>query len=104
MSNQPLLNTILPPLPKTNNILPLNLSSKEINSFPPLKTPKLQELNKQTVTSLGLQGIKTKPNTPNKIIKPKNKQKKQKSNKMCINIVSLIIIIMIVLFIYKKYN
>jgi hypothetical protein len=60
MSNRvpPILNTILDPLPKQNIIIPLNLRSKQINSFPPLKTPKLQELNKEIITIPIFRGIK----------------------------------------------
>uniref|UniRef100_A0A6C0GZK7 Uncharacterized protein n=1 Tax=viral metagenome TaxID=1070528 RepID=A0A6C0GZK7_9ZZZZ len=60
MSNRvpPILNTILDPLPKENIIIPLNLRSKQINSFPPLKTPKLQELKKEIITFPIFRGIK----------------------------------------------
>jgi hypothetical protein len=56
MSREPVLNTILPPLPKTNEIIPLNLRSKSIDSFPPMATPKLQPLNKDRLTFPGLRG------------------------------------------------
>lgn len=63
MSREPVLNTILPPLPKTNEIIPLNLRSKSIVSFPPMATPKLQPLNKDRISFPGLKGITLIPPT-----------------------------------------
>ena len=48
MSNTilPKLNTILPPLPKQNIIIPLDIISNNYDSFPPMKTPIIQKTNK----------------------------------------------------------
>jgi hypothetical protein len=72
MSREPVLNTILPPLPKINKITPLDLRSKSFDSFPPLPTPKLQPLNIDRVAYLGFEGFTTIPTTketPNKKVK-----------------------------------
>ncbi len=100
MSKPPVLKTILNPLPKTNIILPLNLSSKLIDSFPPLKTPKLQELNKETILIPNLRGIRQKNLKKIKIIE-KIELPKQKSNYKKYMIFG---IIMTLLLIIVKYN
>jgi hypothetical protein len=46
----PKLNTILPPMPEINVIAPLSYSSESIQRFPPMKTPKLQDLQNETIT------------------------------------------------------
>jgi len=46
----PKFNTILPPMPEVNVIPPLNYSSDSIQRFPPMKTPKLQDLQNETIT------------------------------------------------------
>ena len=74
----------LPPMPKINLLPPGNLKSKKFDSFPPIKTPKLQELNKERVTYPSLNSIKyVKPT----VFKPKKKQQvikqKLKRSKKC---------------------
>ena len=72
MSNrvEPKLNTQLDILPKENIILPLNLRSVQSDSFPNMKTPKLQPLNVEIVTFPGLRGAKS-----NNIVKYKKEIK-----------------------------
>jgi hypothetical protein len=62
MSNrvEPVLNTVLPELPKTNVIIPLNIKSKSFDSFPPMATPKLQPLKIEVITYPSLRGISRK--------------------------------------------
>lgn len=62
MSNrvEPVLNTVLPELPKTNQIIPLNIKSKSFDSFPPMATPKLQPLKIEVITYPSLRGISRK--------------------------------------------
>ena len=96
MSKLPKLNTILDSLPKENVILPLNLSSKQIYSYPPIKTPKLQELNKQIYPiPPGLRGLGS-------TIKKDNKKKIIKKNnpKYQFNCTFIFIILIIILFLY----
>ena len=52
MSNifPPKLMPQLEPLPEKNNIHPLDYVSNSIPSYPPMKTPKLQELQNETIT------------------------------------------------------
>ena len=52
MSNifPPKLMPILEPLPEINEIQPLNLISFHIPKYPPMKTPKLQDLQNETIT------------------------------------------------------
>ena len=59
MSNviQPKLNTILPPLPKKNIIIPLDIISNNYDSFPPMKTPIIQDINKNILTFPDLRGV-----------------------------------------------
>jgi hypothetical protein len=76
----------LPPMPKINLLSPGNITSKRFDSFPPIKTPKLQELNKEKITYPDLKTIKyTKPiliiPPPKKIIKSINKLKPAKVSK-----------------------
>lgn len=78
MSREPVLNTILPPLPKTNEIIPLNLRSKSIVSFPPMATPKLQPLNKDRISFPGLKGITLIP--PTKMVVEEKVKKTKKLN------------------------
>ncbi len=81
MSNrtEPKLNTPLPEMPKQNIILPLNLRSTQFNSFPNMKTPKLQPLNKDGIFFPNLRGIKVK-NSPKKRNNPNKKIIKKKEN------------------------
>lgn len=77
----------LPPMPKINLLSPGNITSKKIDSFPPIKTPKLQELNKEKITYPDLKTIRyTKPiliiPSPKKIIKSINKLKPVKPVKV----------------------
>ena len=52
----------LPPMPPINQLPPGNIISKKFDSFPPIKTPKLQELNKEKITYPDLKTIRyTKP-------------------------------------------
>jgi len=62
MSNrvEPVLNTVLPELPKTNEIIPLNIKSKSFDSFPPMATPKLQPLKIEVITYPSLRGLSKK--------------------------------------------
>jgi hypothetical protein len=78
MSREPVLNTILPPLSKTNEIIPLNLRSKSIVSFPPMATPKLQPLNKDRISFPGLKGITLIP--PTKMVVEEKVKKTKKLN------------------------
>jgi len=59
MSNTvlPKLNTILPPLPKNNIIIPLDIISHNYDSFPPMKTPIIQKTNKNILTFPDLRGV-----------------------------------------------
>jgi hypothetical protein len=77
MSKEPQLKTILQPLPKINNIKPLDLVSNTYDSFPPMKTPKLQETKEETINYINLRNIPK--DVPIKKIK-KNKVKKNKMN------------------------
>lgn len=79
MSNRvdPKLNTILDPLPKINNIKPLNLRSKNFDSFPPLPTPKLQPLNKDAIKFVGLRNIPVDKKVSKKEIKKQVKKIKK---------------------------
>lgn len=77
----------LPPMPKINLLSPGNITSKRFDSFPPIKTPKLQELNKEKITYPDLKTIRyTKPiliiPSPKKIIKSINKLKPVKPVKV----------------------
>jgi hypothetical protein len=80
MSNrvEPKLNTQLDILPKENIIIPLDIRSVRQDSYPNMKTPKLQPLNQEIVTYPGLRG-----NKPTKKIEVKKviKQVKRKCNK-----------------------
>jgi hypothetical protein len=82
MSNRvdPKLNTILDPLPKENIIKPLNMRSKNFDSFPPLKTPKLQPLNKDSIKFVGLRNL-PKDRVSKKIKKSVKKIKNKQQNK-----------------------
>jgi hypothetical protein len=65
----------LPQMPRINLLPPGNFTSKKIDSFPPIKTPKLQELNKERVTYPTLTSIKyVKPT----VFKPKKIKKQSK--------------------------
>jgi hypothetical protein len=52
MSNvfPPKLQPDIPPLPKINNIIPLNLRSISFEIFPPLKTPKIMSEKREIIT------------------------------------------------------
>jgi hypothetical protein len=64
----------LPPMPPINQLPPGNIISKKFDSFPPIKTPKLQELNKERVTYPTLGSIKiVKPK-----VSPPTKKKEEK--------------------------
>jgi len=68
----------LPPMPKINLLSSGNIISKSFDSFPPIKTPKLQELNKERISYPDLKTITTKEIKP---ILPLKKTKKKKSTK-----------------------
>ena len=70
MSKSPVLNTILEALPKKNIIIPLNLRSNSYDSFPPIKTPKLQSEKNEIITFPDLRGIPKY----NKVVKKVNKK------------------------------
>jgi len=53
----PKLNTILPPLPKKNILIPLDIISHNYDSFPPMKTPIIQKTNKNILTFPDLRGV-----------------------------------------------
>jgi len=59
MSNriEPKLSTPLPELPKNNILIPLDIISIQYNSFPNMKTPKLQPLNKNTLTFPAMRNV-----------------------------------------------
>ena len=105
MSNrvEPILNTPLDPLPKENIILPLNLRSTQYNSFPNMKTPKLQEIKGENLHFPALRNsvvlIKKKEIKP--IKKPIEKPKKKSSNFLLILL--LIAIIVFIIFIILRY-
>ena len=88
MSNrvEPKLNTPLPELPKNNTLIPLDIISTQYNSYPNMKTPKLQPLNKEPVISPKLE-IKVKPSKllrpskPSKLSIPSKPSKLIKKNK-----------------------
>jgi hypothetical protein len=71
MSNrvEPKLNTQLDTLPKENIIIPLDIRSVKQDSYPNMKTPKLQALNQEIITYPGLRG--NKPTKKNKKIEDK---------------------------------
>jgi len=52
MSNifPPKLMPILEPLPEINNIHPLDYVSNSVDKFPPMKTPRIQALQNETIT------------------------------------------------------
>jgi hypothetical protein len=66
----------LQPLPKINNIKPLDLVSNTYDSFPPMKTPKLQETKEETINYINLRNI------PKDVPIKKIEKKKTKKNKM----------------------
>jgi hypothetical protein len=81
MSNrvEPILNTVLPELPKSSNsVAPLNIVSKKFDSFPPMATPKLQEIKEETIAFPGLRGI-TMKKEEEKVILPIIKEEKKKT-------------------------
>jgi len=99
MSNTvlPKLNTILPPLPKENIIIPLDIISHNYDSFPPMKTPVIQETNKNIITYPDLRGI---------IVNEKFAISTKSKKKTNINILifTLISILILILFIIKAYK
>jgi len=102
MSNvvQPKLNTILPPLPNKNIIIPLDIISNNYDSFPPMKTPIIQETNKNILTFPDLRGVVFNENfTVSTVIPSKN----QKNNILIYTLISITILI-IILFIIKSYK
>ena len=85
MSNriEPKLNTPLPELPKNNILIPLDIISIQYNSFPNMKTPKLQPLNKNILTFPSIRNVarvleSLEPLNPSE---SKNKVKKIKKSK-----------------------
>jgi hypothetical protein len=115
MSNrvEPKLNTILNPLPKENIIKPLNMRSKNFDSFPPLPTPKLQPLNKDTMKFVGLRNLPDDKKVSKKIIKKSLKKvkkyikKKEQSflkniSQLALYFFSFIMIFTLIMFLYKK--
>ena len=69
----------LPPMQKINLLPPGNITSKKIDSFPPMKTPKLQDLNKEIVAYPNLKTINYKKSP---LVKPKEKKTiKEKTNR-----------------------
>jgi len=106
MSNTvlPKLNTILPSLPKKNIIIPLDIISHNYDSFPPMKTPILQKINKNILTFPDLRGIVINES----VTLSKNNENFTLSKDININIllhtlISIVIIIIIFLII-KRYN
>jgi len=94
MSVKPVLDTILSPLPATNIIIPLNIFSKHFDSFPPMKTPIIQETNQNVLTFPNLRGVKLEESysSPPAL-------KKTKDN----SIVPVLILILILIFLFIKY-
>jgi hypothetical protein len=99
----PKLNTILPPLPKENIIIPLDIISNNYDSFPPMKTPIIQEVNKNILTYPDLRGVVISE----KFTMSKNNENytiSQDNNKnILIHILISIVIIIIIFLLIKKY-
>ncbi len=110
MSNRvdPKLNTVLDPLPKVNIIKPLNMNSKNFDSFPPLPTPKLQPLNTEVFKFPSLRNIPIDKVTKKQIKKTKKVIIKKDTNylknisQLAIYFFILLIILTIIIFFYKK--
>jgi len=107
MSNTviPKLNTILPPLPKQNIIIPLDIISNNYDSFPPMKTPIIQKTNKNMITYPDLRGVVFRENMT--VSKNNNKKKYTISKNNNINILLhtliSIVILIIIFIIIKRY-
>ena len=101
MSNTvlPKLNTILPPLPKKNIIIPLDIISHNYDSFPPMKTPIIQETNKNILTFPDLRGVVINE----KFTLSAKSKKKTNYNILIFTLISILILI-ILLFIIKAYK
>lgn len=120
MSNifPPKLMPVLEPLPEKNDIHPLDYVSNSISNYPPIKTPKLQELQNETVSypefrnqpdiptivypakqAIGLTQIIREIKTPIKTIKykkiKKSKISRSRNNELYIIILYIILIILI---------
>jgi hypothetical protein len=101
MSNTvlPKLNTILPPLPKKNIIIPLDIISHNYDSFPPMKTPIIQETNKNILTFPDLRGVVINEN-----FTISTKYKNKTNNNILIYTLISILILIIILCIIKAYK
>jgi len=106
MSNTilPKLNTILPPLPKENIIIPLDIISHNYDSFPPMKTPIIQKTNKNILTFPDLRGVAINENMT--VSKNNENYTISKNNNINIilHILISIIIVIIILFLIKLYK
>ena len=106
MSNTvlPKLNTILPPLPKKNIIIPLDIISHNYDSFPPMKTPIIQETNKNILTFPDLRGVIINENFT--IHQNKENFTIHQNNDIdkLLHIIISITIIIIILFLIKSYK
>lgn len=105
MSNTvlPKLNTILPPLPKNNIIIPLDIISHNYDSFPPMKTPIIQKTNKNILTFPDLRGVVINENFT--LSKNSENYTISKDNNINILLHTLfsILIIIIIIIIIKRY-
>ena len=105
MSNTvlPKLNTILPPLPKNNIIIPLDIISHNYDSSPPMKTPIIQKTNKNILTFPDLRGVVINENfTLSKNSENYTISQDNNTNILLHTLISIVIIFIIFLII-KKY-
>jgi len=106
MSNTvlPKLNTILPPLPKNNIIIPLDIISHNYDSFPPMKTPIIQKTNKNILTFPDLRGVVINEN----FTLSKNNENftlsREKNTNILLHTLFSIAIIIIILCLIKSYK
>ena len=109
MSNrvEPVLNTVLPELPKTNEIIPLNIKSKSFDSFPPMNTPRLQPLKIEVITYPSLRGISRKDLIKEKpVVVKEDKEDKvvEKESQMINKIILIIMTIFVGVLTYTLLN
>jgi hypothetical protein len=105
MSNrtEPQLNTVLPEMPKINLLEQHNIISTHYDSFPPMKTPVLQPLHKETIS---YPAFRNKPINNSIIIK---KEKEIKPSivdiifKYIVILIAIILIYNILVYIKKIY-
>jgi len=106
MSNTvlPKLNTILPPLPKENIIIPLDIISHNYDSFPPMKTPIIQKTNKNILTFPDLRGVVINE----KFTLSKNSENytlsQDNNTNILLHTLFSIVIIIIIFYVIEKYK